>query len=82
MPKSKSKTRKYTGKAILGLLSFLRKSFKTVVHGRAVRRRQCVGGAALVNFGRRRRGVGGQKHFFLRFTKKFRSILKIFLGTV
>src|SRR6218665_700927 len=28
-----------------------------------------------------RRGVGGQKHFFLRFTKKFHSILKIFLGT-
>jgi len=28
-----------------------------------------------------RRGVGGQKHFFLRFKKKFRSILKIFLGT-
>ena len=28
-----------------------------------------------------RRGVGGQKHLFLRFTKKFRSILKIFLGT-
>ena len=27
------------------------------------------------------RGVGGQKHYFLRFTKKFRSILKIFLGT-
>src|SRR6218665_2756220 len=63
---------------------------------RAVRRRHCVGGGAPVNFGRRRRraagpkksaaaaarrGVGGQKHYFLRFTKKFRSILKIFLGT-
>src|SRR6218665_2439492 len=33
------------------------------------------------NRGRRRHGVGGQKHFFLRFTKKIRSILKIFLGT-
>src|SRR6218665_2439117 len=30
---------------------------------------------------RRRRDVSGQKQFFLRFTKKFRSILKIFLGT-
>src|SRR6218665_1590650 len=30
---------------------------------------------------RRRRGVDGPKYFFLRFTKKFRSILKIFLGT-
>ena len=28
--------------------------------------------------GAARRGVGGQKHLFLRFTKKFRSILKIF----
>jgi len=60
-----------------------------------VRRRHCVGGGAPVNFGRRRRraagpkksaaaarrGVGGQKQFFLRFTNKFRSILKIFLGT-
>src|SRR6218665_1323547 len=60
---------------------------------RAVRRRHCVGGGAPVNFGRRRRaagpqksaaaaawrGVGGQKHFFLRFTNKFRSILKNFL---
>ena len=25
--------------------------------------------------------MGGQKHFFLRFTKKIRSIYKIFLGT-
>src|SRR6218665_1654592 len=62
--------------------------------GRAVRRRHCAAGGAPDNFGRRRRGgprpkksaagrrgVGGQKHFFLRFTKKFRSILKIFLGT-
>src|SRR6218665_2494153 len=62
---------------------------------RAFRRLHCVGGGAPVNFGRRRRaagskksaaaaarrGVGDQKHFFLRFTKKFRSILKIFLGT-
>src|SRR6218665_533283 len=63
---------------------------------RAVRRRHCVGGGAPVNFGRRRRraagpkksaaagaapGVDGPKYFFLRFTKKFRSILKIFLGT-
>src|SRR6218665_3400899 len=39
---------------------------------RAVRRRHCVGGGAPVNFGRRRRrGAGGQNHFFLRFTKKF-----------
>src|SRR6218665_3978241 len=46
-----------------------------------MRRRHCVGGAP-VNFGlRRRRGMGGQKQFFLRFTKKIRSILKIFLGT-
>ena len=63
---------------------------------KAVRRRHCVGGGALVNFGPRRRraagpnksatavarrGVSGQKQFFLRFTNKFRSILKIFLGT-
>ena len=41
---------------------------------RAVRRRHCVGGGAPVNF-------GGQKQFFLRITKKFRSILKIFVGT-
>ena len=53
-----------------------------------MRRRHCVGGGgAPVNFGPKksaaaaRRGVGGQKHFFIRFTKKFRSILKIFLGT-
>ena len=39
------------------------------------------GGAPPVQKNRRRRGVGGQKQFFLRFTKKFRSILKIFLGT-
>ena len=50
---------------------------------RAVRRRHCVGGGAPVNFRPKksaaaRRGVGGQKHFLLRFTKKFRSILKIF----
>src|SRR6218665_4169934 len=53
---------------------------------RAVRRRHCVGGGAPVNFGRRRRrdagpkktadaaarrGVGGQKQIFLRFTKNF-----------
>src|SRR6218665_2037694 len=63
---------------------------------RAVRRRHCVGGGAPVNFGRRRRraagpkktagggrrGGGGQKYYFLRFTKKYRSILKIFLGTL
>ena len=54
---------------------------------RAVRRRHCVGGGAPVNFGPKksaaaaRRGVIGQKHF-LRFTKKIRSILKIFLGTL
>jgi len=47
---------------------------------RAVRRRHCVGGCAPVNR-RRRRGVDGPKYYFLRFTKKFRSILKIFLGT-
>src|SRR6218665_1441701 len=40
------------------------------------------GGAPPVPKNRRRRGVGDQKHFFLRFTKKFRSILKIFLGTL
>src|SRR6218665_4155048 len=69
-----------------------------VLH-RAVRRRHCAGGGARVNFGRRRRrpagskksaaaaarrGVGCQKHFVLRFTKKFCkfcSILKIFLRT-
>jgi len=54
-----------------------------------VRRRHCVGGGArLISVGgggaplvqKNRRG-SGQKHFFLRFTKKFRSILKIFLGT-
>src|SRR6218665_955397 len=72
-------------------------AFYQVCISRAVRRCHCVGGGAPVNFGRRRRrggraakkkragggggGVGGQKHFFLRFTKKFRSILKIFLGT-
>src|SRR6218665_4040334 len=39
------------------------------------------GGAPPVQKNRRRRGVGGQKYFFLRFTKKFRSILKIFFGT-
>src|SRR6218665_246084 len=64
---------------------------------RAVRRRHCVGGGAPVNFGRRRRrgarrqkkaagggaagGWAAKNSFFLRFTKKCRSILKIFLGT-
>src|SRR6218665_1274500 len=58
---------------------------------RDVRRRHCVGGGAPVNFGRRRRSAAGPKKsaaarrgrlktFFLRFTKKFRSILKMFLG--
>ena len=49
---------------------------------RAVRRRHCVGGGAPpVQKNRRRRGVGGQNSFFLIFTKKFRSILNIFLLT-
>src|SRR6218665_3320388 len=72
-------------------------SIAVCVGTRAVRRRHCVGGGAPVNFGRRGRraagpkksaaaaaergGVGGQKQFFLRYTNKFRSILKIFLGT-
>jgi len=51
----------------------------------AARRSISVGGGgappAQKNRRRRRRGVGGQKQFFLRFTKKFRSILNIFLGT-
>src|SRR6218665_1589743 len=66
---------------------------RLLVWNRAARRRHCVGGGAPVNFGRRRRRAAGPKksaaarrgrpkHFFLRFTKKFRSILKIFLGTV
>ena len=40
-----------------------------IVSAAARRRSKKIGG-----------GVGGQKHFF-RFTKEFRSILKIFLGT-
>jgi len=33
---------------------------ETVEPARALRRRHCVGGGAPVNFGRRRRGAGGQ----------------------
>ena len=54
---------------------------------RVVRRRHCVGGGAPVNVGRpppvqrnrrrlrRRRGVGRQKNFFQRFSKKILKIL-------
>src|SRR6218665_2665230 len=67
-----------------------------VIVSAAARRSICVGGGAAVSWGRRgrraagpkksaaaaaRRGAGGQKQFFLRFTKKCRSILKIFLRT-
>src|SRR6218665_80514 len=54
-----------------------------VIVSAAARRSISVGGGGappVKKDRRRRRGVGGQKHFFLRFTKKFRSILKIFLG--
>src|SRR6218665_102164 len=40
-----------------------------------------VSAAARRSISAARRGVDGQKHFFQRFTKKFRSFLKIFLGT-
>src|SRR6218665_1394201 len=61
---------------------------------RAVRRRHCVGGGARVNFGRRRRRATGPKKSaaaaarrgrpktdFSKIHEKFRSILKMFLGT-
>ena len=50
----------------------------------AARRSISVGGGGAPSVQKirrgRRRGVGGQKHFFLRFTKIFCSILKMFLG--
>src|SRR6218665_375979 len=55
-----------------------------VIVSAAARRSISVGGGGAPTVQknrRRRRGVGGQKQFFLRFTKKLRSILKIFLGT-
>src|SRR6218665_2908399 len=64
--------------------------YRARVCSRAACQRHCVGGGAPVNFGRRRRATGPKKsaaarrgrpkRFFLRFTKTFCSILKIFLG--
>src|SRR6218665_3708610 len=69
---------------ILGSLTYNALQISQSSYIRAVRRRRCVGGGAppvQKSRRRRRRGVGGQKQLFLRSTKKFRSILKIFLGT-
>src|SRR6218665_4147795 len=54
-----------------------------IVSAAAARRPISVGGGAVPKNRRRRRGAAwaAKKQFFLRFTKKFRSILKIFLGT-
>src|SRR6218665_3127117 len=80
----------YAGACVL-----LEKKMGKDLKSRAGRRLHWVGGGAPVNFGRRRRAAGPKKSaaarrgaelaaknsFFLRFTKKCRSILKIFLGT-
>src|SRR6218665_1493695 len=75
---------KYGHKTNNSLLAILRVELcADVIVSAAARRSISVGGGAppvQKSRRRRRRGAGGQKQFFLRFTKKFRYILKIFLG--